>query len=36
MTWEGGKDYIIDQGWEKFVDLSKIKHISNGVESRYV
>lgn len=32
MTWEGGKDYIIDQGWEKFVDLSKIKHISNGVD----
>jgi len=32
MTWEGGKDYIIDQGWDKDIDLSKIKYISNGVE----
>ncbi|MFP3323540.1 glycosyltransferase family 4 protein [Planococcus sp. SIMBA_160] len=31
MTWEGGKEYIKDQGWEKDVDLSKFKHISNGV-----
>lgn len=31
MTWEGGKDYIVEQGWDKFIDLSKIKHISNGV-----
>lgn len=31
MTWEGGKDYIIDQGWEDEVSLSKIEHISNGV-----
>lgn len=31
MTWEGGKDYIIDQGWEKEIDLSKIEHINNGV-----
>jgi hypothetical protein len=31
MTWEGGKDYIIDQGWNKDIDLAKVKHISNGV-----
>ena len=31
MTWEGGKQYIIDQGWDKQIDLNKIKHISNGV-----
>lgn len=31
MTWEGGKEYIIDQGWSKDINLKKIKHISNGV-----
>lgn len=31
MTWEGGKDYIKDQGWTKQVSLEKIVHISNGV-----
>ena len=31
MTWEGGRDYIINQGWDKQVELSKVKHISNGV-----
>jgi len=31
MTWEGGSQYIIDQGWDKQVDLNKVKHISNGV-----
>jgi glycosyltransferase involved in cell wall biosynthesis len=31
MTWEGGKQYIIDQGWDNKIDLNKIKHISNGV-----
>lgn len=31
MTWEGGRQYIIDQGWDKQIDLNKIKHISNGV-----
>lgn len=31
MTWEGGKDYIIDQGWDKQIDLNKVNHISNGV-----
>lgn len=31
MTWEGGSQYIKDQGWDKQVDLNKVKHISNGV-----
>lgn len=31
MTWEGGSQYIINQGWDEQVDLSKVKHISNGV-----
>lgn len=31
MTWEGGKQYIIDQGWDKEIDLTKIHHLSNGV-----
>ncbi|SCZ81394.1 glycosyltransferase family 4 protein [Acidaminobacter hydrogenoformans] len=31
MTWEGGKQYIIDQGWDNQIDLNKIQHISNGV-----
>lgn len=31
MTWEGGRQYIIDQGWDNKIDLNKIKHISNGV-----
>lgn len=31
MTWEGGRQYIVDQGWEKHVDLNKVIHISNGV-----
>jgi len=31
MTWEGGKDYIIDQGWNNQISLEKIVHINNGV-----
>lgn len=31
MTWEGGQEYIIDKGWDKDVNLDKVKHISNGV-----
>lgn len=31
MTWEGGSQYIIDQGWDKKINLNKVKHISNGV-----
>lgn len=31
MTWEGGPDYIRDQGWDKQIDLNKVYHINNGV-----
>lgn len=31
MTWEGGKQYITDQGWNSEIDLNKFYHISNGV-----
>lgn len=31
MTWEGGKDYIVNQGWGSQINLDKVKHISNGV-----
>lgn len=36
FTMEGGKDYIIEQGWDKenggLIDLSKVFHINNGVD----
>jgi glycosyltransferase involved in cell wall biosynthesis len=32
FTMEGGKDYIVDQGWEKSVELSKIYYINNGID----
>ncbi|NPV45213.1 MAG: glycosyltransferase family 4 protein [Firmicutes bacterium] len=32
FTMEGGKDYIIDKGWDKDIDMSKIYHINNGVD----
>lgn len=31
MTWEGGKEYIADQGWDNIVNLEKVEHISNGI-----
>lgn len=31
MTWPGGRDYIIDKGWEQTVNLQKVYHISNGL-----
>src|SRR5690554_5209306 len=31
MTWEGGSQYIKDQGWDNKINLNKVKHISNGV-----
>jgi glycosyltransferase involved in cell wall biosynthesis len=31
MTWEGGSQYIRDQGWANQIDLDKVNHISNGV-----
>jgi len=32
MTWEGGRQYVIDQGWGKEIDLDKIYFITNGVD----
>lgn len=32
FTMEGGLDYIIDKGWEKSVDISKVHHVNNGVD----
>ena len=32
FTMEGGKQYIIDKGWDKNIDLTKIYHINNGVD----
>lgn len=36
FTIEGGKDYIIDQGWDKGhggkIDIEKVHHINNGVD----
>lgn len=36
FTMEGGRDYIIEKGWDKAhggpVDLSKVYHINNGVD----
>ena len=32
MTWEGGREYIIDQNWENQIKLDRIVHISNGVD----
>lgn len=36
FTMEGGKDYIIEKGWEKAsggpIDLNKVYHINNGVD----
>ena len=31
FTMEGGAEYICDKGWGKKIDLSKVKHINNGV-----
>ncbi|MBS7337489.1 MAG: glycosyltransferase family 4 protein, partial [Thermoguttaceae bacterium] len=32
MTWAGGADYIVDQGWESTVDLKKVHHVAHGVD----
>ncbi|MBM7095676.1 glycosyltransferase family 4 protein [Bacillus sp. H-16] len=36
FTMEGGKDYIIEKGWDKAnkgpVDISKVHHINNGID----
>lgn len=32
FTMEGGKQYILDQGWERAIDLNKISYINNGID----
>lgn len=32
FTMEGGKDYIVDKGWDGEIDLSKINYINNGID----
>lgn len=32
FSMEGGKNYIIDKGWDKEINLSKVYHINNGVD----
>ena len=32
FTMAGGKQYIIDKGWEKQIDLSKVRYICNGID----
>ncbi len=32
FSMEGGKDYIMDKGWDKSIDLNKIFNINNGVD----
>lgn len=32
FTMEGGKNYIIDSGWDKTINLDKIYNINNGVD----
>lgn len=33
FSMEGGRDYIIEKGWDKDIDLSKVYYINNGVDS---
>ncbi|MGF7012196.1 glycosyltransferase involved in cell wall biosynthesis [Lachnospiraceae bacterium PF1-22] len=32
FTFEGGKEYIKDKGWDRVVDLDKVVNINNGVD----
>lgn len=32
FSFEGGKDYIVEKGWDKDVDLSKVKYLNNGID----
>lgn len=32
FTMEGGKDYIVDKGWDKQINLDKIFYINNGID----
>jgi glycosyltransferase involved in cell wall biosynthesis len=32
FSMEGGRDYIRDKGWDKYIDLNKFHYINNGVD----
>lgn len=32
FSFEGGKQYIIEKGWDNTIDLSKVHYINNGVD----
>lgn len=32
FTMEGGADYIRERGWDKDIDLSKVRNVNNGVD----
>jgi glycosyltransferase involved in cell wall biosynthesis len=32
FTMEGGKDYVVDSGLAKSLDISKINHVNNGID----
>lgn len=32
FTMEGGRDYLLEKGWDKDIDLNKVYHVNNGVE----
>lgn len=32
MTWAGGVDYIVDQGWDSTIDLKKVHFVAHGVD----
>lgn len=34
FTMAGGKDYIVEKKWQKYIDLAKIYYINNGVDIR--
>lgn len=31
MTWEGGKQYLYDKGWDKDIKMDRVYHICNGI-----
>ncbi len=32
FTMEGGKDYLVEKGWDKVIPLDKVYHINNGID----
>lgn len=32
FTMEGGKQYIIDKGWDNYISLDKVNYINNGID----